>query len=392
MTAAEAKRDLSKRLHLQFTTAIGNRRYTPTPNTILDARIRNLELTIEERFDALLERTSMGNWSLFACKRDWDTGVATALTQGDFAEILGVDKRRISAVVGLRQKQGLVKINPAEQNGRLLALELDPVVEGRTVVDATALTWKAFSESWDQDHADLIKHKADMLAKAAPFLQAIAKIDGAKLSDFKRMRKEEKQPDATAPSDQAVLDFSDYESGTPATEVLDSLDDLSGTLPTETPAFLYIENSKQQQQGAEAESATHALSEDVVVVVEKLKDHGIDWVEKPAVQRILEDCRRAAPDCTAEVVAEVIARIGRTINRQTQKTPVGVLIKAVPLAIVDHRKTPAKTLVKLQGLQPMPRSEAITLLRRSEQDEDPAVRQYAKDQLLKLGEKVEGPT
>ncbi len=387
MTAAESKRDLSKRLHAQFTIAIGNRRYTPTPNTILDARVRNTDLTIEERFDALLERTSMGNWSLFACKRDWDTGLATPLTQGDFAEILKVDKRRISAVVGLRQKQGFVKVNPANQNGygRPLYLDLDPVVEGRPgPADATVVTWKAFSERWDRKHADLVKHKAAMLAKAHPFLAVVAEIDAAKLAEFRKMRREER-PEAGAPSepsDQSVLDFSDYESGTPATEVLDSLDDLSATPPTNSPAISYIENSKQQQQEVETKTQARTPSEELVVVAKM-------GVTEETARKFLKECQTQSPGCTLVQITAVIDEVKSTISKNV-RNPAGILLTQVPGRIAAYRaRSEAEEIVDLPGFRPMPKAEAVALLREALRAEEPDVREWAAAELRRLGQMVE---
>lgn len=186
---SEASKAIQIKVWSEFTSALkkANSKWSPVPNAILDSRVANVALPLEQRFDALLDRRSMGNWSLFSCQRDWDTGVTVADRQADYAKILGVDKRRISEVVRLRQKQGLVHSRTDLTLGHLLMPVLDRTVN-RPVEESAeeGPTWKDFSERWDAEHADDLQRKAEALAAAAPYQKIAAQVNRAKLVTGKK--------------------------------------------------------------------------------------------------------------------------------------------------------------------------------------------------------------
>lgn len=123
-----------------------------------------------------------------------------------------------------------------------------------------------------------------------------------------------------------------------------------------------------------------------VVVVDQLRERGIGWVGAPAAQKILDECRKLLPECTVEEVAAVTAKIAPTINQRTQKNPTGVLIRAVPQQLVEHRQSAKESpMVTLPGMRPMLRAEAIALLEQVGRDEsDPESQRAALERLAVL--------
>lgn len=211
------------------------KRFTPTPNRTLEGRYENPELDLALRFDALLERASLGNWCLFACDRDWETGEAKPLGQAEFARILGTDRRRISELVKLRQGQGVMLETPAEKNGRYLMLNLDPAGKAKEEQPDQGLSWKDFRAQWDAAHPDLVARSVELRALAAPILTELNAIERARLSDFKKLRREEpdspdevsdtsrtEAPDSADTSEHRAPDSPDKTSGTPRTGDLHS--------------------------------------------------------------------------------------------------------------------------------------------------------------------------
>jgi len=219
MADSAVKKAIQRKLYASFSIALQGK-YTPLPNNILDTMIADAGLELEDRFDALLDRMSFGNWSLYACRRDWDTGAATIVTQSDFATILKVDKQRINDVVVKRRQQGYLQNKETLPNPRMLARELDPHgARPAPPEKEPRIRWADFSDKWDSEHQDLVKQRAELLAKAAPYLEKAHKIHEQKLNAFKQAQKEEEQ----------VPDSPDNPSATPRTSVRNSPDDPSST-------------------------------------------------------------------------------------------------------------------------------------------------------------------
>jgi hypothetical protein len=277
------KEKLKNRLWAEFQRDLGGRRYTPTPNAILDARIRDTTLELGERFDSLLERKSFGNWNvLFACERNWDTGATTTLGQEEFATILGVDKRRISEVVELRRKQGYVKMK-ALPSDRSLASVLDPRTKlSRVEPEEPGLKWEEFKATWEAEHPKLVERRAELLALTAPLLAELATIDKASIADFKKARRAASKTQSTvpderdAPADEGsdppsipVQNGADYGSETARTAVRNGADNSSETARTEKTASSHghgidprvrEENSKQLDLNTPSSSSSAVSS------------------------------------------------------------------------------------------------------------------------------------
>jgi hypothetical protein len=117
--------------------------------------------------------------------------------------------------------------------------------------------------------------------------------------------------------------------------------------------------------------------DDVVVVVDHLLPYG--GVSRAAAQKFLGNCRKQAPECTAQDVAFLIDEVGRTINRRTAKNPIAILLKEIPDRIAAYCQA------KPAPPAPSREKEIEALMWMATEDPDPQARQYAKAELERLG-------
>lgn len=191
-------------------------KFTPVPNRRLDALVRDTRLTLEERFDALLLRTSLGNWNEFACSLvrksqserkehrsddPRDDFVIKPLLQVDFARILKVDLRRINDVVVQRRRLGYLEASEKLNNPRLLVPILDPPPAAAEQSPPRAIAWRDFSKAWDAQHPELVAEAQQAQTFAAPYLERIERIRRQKLADFKAAQKVPHSPDFKLPDE-----------------------------------------------------------------------------------------------------------------------------------------------------------------------------------------------
>jgi len=340
LPSKEEQKAIRDRIWAAFSVSLPGS-FTPTPNEILDARIRNESLPLELRFDALIERKSLGNWSLFACERDWRTGKAVALNQGDCAKILKVDKRRISEIVVIRQAQGFLQPKEGLENPSLLVLVLDPQAPAAIPEkeEKPKVVWATFSKHWDEAHPAEIERRALLLSQAAPFLEEAKEIHLQKLAAFKKAKEEEVSAEGPDVPDTTSPDVSGTSPKRP-----DTLSDTSGRISPPEPHGHGIgprarpTNLKQFTSSPPATTTNievpGPLPIDLVVVAEKLRAYGA--ITNAAVAKFVAACRKECPDSRT---ADVVAAIGAMKIRKSADNPMGVLLTQVPAIVaVQHEQ------------------------------------------------------
>lgn len=168
--------------------------FTAVANRRLDAIIRNEDLPAEDRFDALVLRTSLGNHNKFACDRvtksqqpatpetPLEKLVIKPLYQIAVARILGISKQRVSAIVKLRQDQGLLARGEDLANPGWLQPLMEPAAakprDPHLQPESTFTIPRKFSKAWDAEHPELVEKR--QAAEAV-----IDTIDAQKLADYK---------------------------------------------------------------------------------------------------------------------------------------------------------------------------------------------------------------
>jgi len=194
--------------------------YTPISNERLDAQIAGVGgLTALERIDAYIERKSAGNWSIFACERNWKTFKTDPINQKDIVDYFGFSKQTVSAAVNLRAAQGYLRLGDGK-NPRLIIFILSPKNGVEVPADDGLPPYSAYKEIWDNEHpveAQLrikMEAKRDKLRKQLakdlePVIETISKIEYARLNDYKKLKEKAMPKASEAPEviDQHSLDF-----------------------------------------------------------------------------------------------------------------------------------------------------------------------------------------
>jgi hypothetical protein len=203
--------------------------YTAVVNRYLDGIVRNKDRPLGQRFDALLHRTSWGNFSDFACSRvpksqdprepeaSHERVLLKPLTQVEFARILKVDFRRVQELVQLRQDQGLMARREDLDNPGLLMPLYDPQEPRERKKEPASVAWPAFSTAWDSQHPDLVQKVKEYEEAAKPYLVEIEAIRKRKLSDWKTAQKVPNTAEPSTPehSGRTLRNTPERSSGTP---------------------------------------------------------------------------------------------------------------------------------------------------------------------------------
>jgi hypothetical protein len=349
----------------------GKKWFTAVTNRRLDAIVRNMDLPLEDRFDALLLRTSWGNFSDFACDRvtksqqpaepeePIENVLLKPIGQVDFARILKVrdrttgevgpaSKQRISQIVQLRQDQGLMArpedlVNP----GRLVPL-YEPAASLKP--GEMPIAWQTFSAAWDSGHVDLFEALQKAEAEAAPFVAAAApyvekveeiraEIHSQKMADFKAAQKVPRSPDAAKSAEpETPAGASPGSDGQKVRGVVDKKSGESETVSAPRSHGPGIDtragalNLKQGNHETTTTAADQSHPEDSVVVVSRKLG-----ITKKAARIFLEECRSVIADSTVEEILGTWGHQATTIGPSV-KNPTGVLLLAVPARIAAYRE------------------------------------------------------